>query len=352
MDNFVLSIIIITCIIFWSCIFVFIYNCIINTNIYDYKSQLKKDSKSSLFPFRYFQDGNGNILPFVAVTGFFRTKEMLNKYYEYVNNNIHIFGITAYKTFPKEITDGSEGYYVNNQEFNYTKNIKNWLCCFRDPNDYGLTDENNILNISESDFYDINTNIEKNKKYDFIYICLKDGDKCPLNGWNAINRNFNLALKCFPIMIDEFGMNGLIVGRVNCNLEEKYGGKIEVVDQLDYHVLQEKMSQSKFLFVPNVYDASPRVVSESIIKNVPVLMNRNIVCGSKYINNETGEFFTDEHDIKLSLTNLVNKLDKINPQKWWQENYGTDISEKKLCTFLKDAFPNTLNDIENVKFIL
>jgi len=346
------------CIIIWSLIsitiFIFIYNYITNIYFYNYKAQLKIDSKSSLFPFRYFQDIKGNILPFVAVTGFFRSKEMVKKYYEYVNNNINVFGITAYKTFPKEfnIIDKSEGVYINNQEFNYVKNIKNWLCCFNEPKEYGFTNENNLIDMSESDFYDINLNLVNNKKYDFIYICLKDNDNCPRNGWNAINRNFDLALKCFPIMVNEFGMNGLVVGRVNCNLEEKFNGKIEVVDALDYHILQEKMAQSKFLFVPNIYDASPRVVSECLIKNVPVLMNKNIVCGSKYINYETGELFTNESDIKFALINLMSKLDKISPQKWWRENYGKDISEKKLCVFLKNAFPNTLDNIENVQFVL
>ncbi len=348
----IIYLIIITFIIFWCSVFYFMYNYIMSVCTNNYIYQLKIDSKSSLFPFRYFQDKDGNTLPFVAVTAFFRDQKMLEKYYEYINAGINVFGITAYKSFPNEITDGTEGYYVNNQEFNYIVNIKNWLCCFNDPKEYNFTENNNIINISESDFYDINTDESVDKKYDFIYICLKDSEDCPLNGWNAINRNFDLALKCFPTMINDFKMNGLVVGRVNCNLEEKYNGKIEVVDMLDYHVLQDKMKQSKFLFVPNIYDASPRVVSECIIKNVPVLMNKNIVCGSKYINYETGELFTDENDIKLSLINLLNKLNDISPQKWWKENYGTESSEKKLCAFLKKSFPGTLDNVENVKFII
>jgi hypothetical protein len=313
--------------------------------------QLKNDSETRIFPFRYFQDTNGQILPFVAVTGFFREQAALDKYYEYLQQGAHIFGITAYKSFPKETTDGTEGDYINNEQFDYTKHIKNWLCCFDDPSEYNFTNDNNIIKMSESDFYDIVPH-ETVKQYDFIYVCLKDSDECPLSGWNAINRNFDLAQKCFPIMVNEFNLKGLVVGRIGCNLDSLYNGKIEVVDMLDYHVLQEKMKQSRFLFVPNIYDASPRVIGECIVKNVPVLMNKGILCGSKYITYDTGEFFINEHDIRLSLKKLLGKIDIISPQKWWQENYGTDRSERKLCEFLKTHFEETLQDIDKVKFIV
>jgi len=312
-----------------------------------------KDSKEIFFPFRYFQDSYSNLLPFVAVTGFFRDESDKQKYYEYIKNGIHIFGITAYKSFPRIITDGTEGDYETKDNFDYTGNIKNWLCCFDKPEEYGFTDKNNIIVMSESDLYDVEDSLAIEKKYDFIYVCLKDSSPdCPINGWNAINRNFKLAKKCFPIMINDYGMNGLVVGRVNCGLEDIYGDKLEITDMLEYHVLQEKMSQSRFLFVPNIFDASPRVISECIIKNVPVLMNKNILCGSKYISYETGEFFEDEYDIRESLDNLLNKIDIISPKKWWKKYYGTDIGEKKLRDFLNEAFPGPLSNISNVKFVL
>ena len=249
--------------------------------------------------------------------------------------------------------DESEGSYEKTDDFDYTGNIKNWLCCFKDKEKYKFTDHNNIIEISESDFYNIDDNVNVEKKYDFIYICNKDDDSCPLNGWNAFNRNYNLALKCFPIMINEFKLKGLIVGRVNCGLEEIYGDNLEIVDFLEWHILQDKMRQSKILFVPNIYDASPRVVAECITKNVPVLMNQNILCGFKYINYETGNFFSDENDIRPALTELINKINNISPKKWWEENYSQEKCYKKLRNFLANAFNGSIDDnIDQVKFIL
>jgi len=319
---------------------------------FPYLSVLEKDATTRIFPFRYFQDKDSNILPFVAVTGFFRGETEKQKYYEYLKNGIKIFGITAYKSFPKKILDKTEGEYETNDTFDFPKEIKNWLCCFNSPVDYGFTQNNNLIDISESDSYDIDTSPAVEKKYDFIYVCLKDSDKCPLNGWNAVNRNFKLAQSCLPVLINEFNLKGLIVGRIGCGLEELYGDKVEVTDFLEFGKLQEKMRQSKFLFLPNTYDASPRVIGECITKGLPVLMNKRILCGSKYITYDTGEFFNDEHDIRNSLNSLLGKMDKISPKNWWRNNYGTDATERKIRDFLNNNFPNILTNVTNIKFIL
>jgi glycosyltransferase involved in cell wall biosynthesis len=307
-----------------------------------------------MFPFRYFTDANDEVLPIVAVTGFFRDKAAEQRFYEYKEKGIAIFGITAYKSFPnRSLLDKSEGEYERNDTFDFTAEIRDWLCCFKNASKYGFTQANRLIDMSESDFYNSEMDKEKKpKKYDFVYICCKDSDTCPLDGWNAHNRNFDLALKCFPILCNEFNMKGMIVGRVGCGLEEKYREKLEVVEWLDWHVLQEKMRESRMLFVPNIYDASPRVVAECITKDVPVLMNKNILCGSKYITYETGELFSDENDLRPALTNLVNKQHKISPKKWWSDNYSNEKCQKKLRDFLYESFPSALSGVDRVKFIL
>lgn len=311
-----------------------------------------------IFPFRYFTDASGISLPIVAVTGFFRDNEAKMKFFEYQQKGFHIFGITAYKMFPnreKLKLDSSEGQFEKDDDFDFTKNIKNWLCCFKDKESYGFTEFNNVIDMSESDFYDIEmipVIPQNSKKYDFIYICNKDGDTCPLNGWNAINRNYDLALKCFPILMDEFKLKGLVVGREGCGLEELYTEKIEVVGFLEWHILQNKMRESRFLFVPNIYDASPRVVAECITKNVPVLMNKEILCGFKYIHPETGEFFSNEIDLKPALQNLLARMDTISPMDWWEKNFSRARSYKKLRDFLAECFPGVLDHVQEVKFIL
>jgi hypothetical protein len=315
-----------------------------------------KEKENRMFPFRYFTDENDRVLPFVAVTGFFREKAAEDCYNEYVKNGIHVFGITAYKSFPnRKLIDSTEGEYERNDTFDYTGKIRDWLCCFRNAKENGFTDFNRLADISESDFYNAEDDsvLSVPKKYDFIYICNKDSDNCPLDGWNAFNRNFELAKKCFPIMCSEFGLKGLVVGRENCGLEkEEYSKHLEVIGWLDWGKLQDKMREAKFLFVPNVYDASPRVVAECIIKNLQVLMNRNIVCGFKYINYQTGELFNDENDIRDALKNLLAKPSSVSPKKWWSENFSQEKMQHKLRDFLAQGTPGILDNVKRVRFIL
>ena len=310
------------------------------------------EKQNRKFPFRYFRDENDNVLPIVSISGFFRGIEQVKLYDDYINNGIKVIGITAYKTFPLKITDVSEDKFHHLNNFDYLNQINNWLCCFKNKYSYGLTDKHNIIDISESDFYNVDDTPTPQKKYDFIYICNKDDDKCNMNGWNAINRNFKLALDCFPIMINKFKLKGLIVGRVNCKLEQIYGDMVEITDFLPWHELQNKMRESKFLFLPNIYDASPRVIAECLTKGLPILMNENITCGFKYIDYDTGEFFNDEKDIEQALIKLLAKMNKISPKKWWSENYGVERTGVKLRNYLYNIYPEIIKNIKQVKFII
>ncbi len=320
----------------------------------EYLKTLETHSKGKHFPFRYFTDENKKVIPLVAVTSFFRDDEAKKLYKEYKDNGVTIIGITAYKSFPNKIKDGTADDYTGDQDFDYVGKIKNWLCCFKDPKHYGFTEFNNIIDISESDFYDAEDSVKLNekKKYDVIYSC-PDDDKnaCPKDGWNAVNRNFELAKKCFVIMIRDFGLNVLVIGRTKCGLEEQYGDKIKTVEFLPWDQFQQRLRESRILFVPNVADASPRVIAEAMTKNVPVLMNRQILCGSKYVTVESGELFADETDVADALKKIVGG--KKNPRKWWQQNYSKQKSAVKLCDFVKTAFPDAFSkDIKEMHFVL
>jgi glycosyltransferase involved in cell wall biosynthesis len=320
--------------------------------VLEYMPTLEKRKNEPMFPFRYFKNNKNQLLPIVSVSGFFRDDAAKNLYYEFIDNGIKVVGVTAYKSFPKPITDTSDDKYHITDDFDYVKNIKNWLCCFQNPKAYNLDPSiHNLIDISESDFYDVEVdNFEK--KYDIIYVCLKDDDKCSKDAWNAINRNYDLALKCLPIMINEYGFKVLFIGRIGCKLEEQYGDRIETTDFLEWHKFQEKIRESRFLFVPNIYDASPRVISESITKGLPVLMNRTILCGSKYVDYQTGELFTDDNDFRNAVDNLLKKEKKIDPRKWWTQNYGTKRMGKKLRDFLAQCYPGLLDDETEVSFII
>lgn len=94
--------------------------------------------------------------------------------------------------------------------------------------------------------------------------------------------------------------------------------------------------QSRFVFLPQIYDASPRVSSQALALNVPVLMNRNILGGWKYLNEKTGEFFHDLSDFKDSLRKLMSKLDFYEPRTYIEGNYGNELAGRKFLEFVKE----------------
>jgi len=319
----------------------------------DYMPTLEKRRQERHFPYRFLENEKGQLLPIVLVTAFFRDEKAKKYYDEYVANGIKVVGITAYKSFPKPIMDIAEDKFHLTDDFDYTDKIRNWMCCFSNPRAYHLDPaKHNLVDISESDFYNVDS-ANASKKYDIIYSCLKDdGDDCNKSGWNAINRNYDLALKCLPIMIHEFGFKVLFIGRVGCGLEKEYGDAIETTDMLDWHLFQEKLRQSRFLFVPNIYDASPRVISESLTKGLPVLMNRSILCGSKYVTPETGELFTDEHDFPYAVKRLLERESTMDTRKWWNQHYGKERSGKKMRDYLVQCYPGLIDDAKRVSIIV
>ena len=139
----------------------------------------------------------------------------------------------------------------------------------------------------------------------FIYICLKDNDKCT-PGWQSHNRNWELGKKCLITMCQKFNLKGAIIGRENCEFTDLCSGIVKILPFLKYHEFQKELQKAKFLFVPNITDASPRVLTEAMCLDLRLLVNYNLIGGWKYVTPETGEFFTDEFDIIPAIQKLVD----------------------------------------------
>merc|ERR1712098_835571 len=100
------------------------------------------------------------------------------------------------------------------------------------------------------------------------------------------------------------------------------------------------VKQSRFLFVPQVHDASPRVVTQALSLNVPLLMNRHLIGGWKYLNEKTGEFFTDLSDFRASAKKLLRNVDAgvYEPRKYVDDNIGDAISGARFFKFIDENF--------------
>lgn len=87
-------------------------------------------------------------------------------------------------------------------------------------------------------------------------------------------------------------------------------------------------------------DASPRVSTQALSMNKPLLMNQNIMGGWKYlVPGETGEFFHDMSNFKDSLRRILDNTRGNNspykPLEFVKKNYGNDKSGPRLLEFVK-----------------
>lgn len=227
---------------------------------------------------------------------------------------------------------------------------KAWCHCFKEPKKI-FPDSTPLALISESDFVNLNKlkSAKKNKKkYDFIYICLDGNMK-----WQEYIHRWHFAIRAIEIMCNKYNLKGLLVGRKNSSRLPNIKNKdlLEMTELLKKEDFIKKMKQCKFLFECAGSSASPRVITESMALDLPVLLNKNIIGGWKYINNKTGETFVNINDFEEKLNLLLNNYNNYEPRKYLENNFGIEKSGKKLLKFLKNNYPElNTNEVNFLRF--
>lgn len=343
-------------------IILFLTTIIIFSLVYDrYQNNLYSDSNSDSefvegfendvpkveFPFKNITNGEtGKNLNIIAIAAPFREEKHERLYAEYKKKGLNLLGISSYLDFPAKIDNPFEDRFHEKRKHNYPGMVSTWVYCTREPCDIIIDADIPLLQLTEADLKDTEfykPDISIKKEYDFMYVCLDDNDKCQA-GWQSYNRNWDLAKKCLKIMCRNYKLKGLIVGRKNCKFTDFCAGSLKVLPFLEFHEFQKEMQKCKFLFAPNISDASPRVITEAMCYNMPVLVNYNILGGwHNVISGVTGEFLTSESDLGYAL-DKITKLNTYTPREWYIQNRGQH-SRKKLANFLKVNYPY-LNDAD------
>ena len=98
------------------------------------------------------------------------------------------------------------------------------------------------------------------------------------------------------------------------------------------------MTSCRFGLFPNVVDNSPRIISESLIRNVPVMINNDIHGGWHYVNKDTGVLF--KKDNKSNTEEAIDTLmsSDFSPREYYREHYGFEKSSRRLASFINRLF--------------
>ena len=161
------------------------------------------------------------------------------------------------------------------------------------------------------------------KRWDLIYVCVPSRD-------NEIRKSWDLARACMLKLCDELGLRVLLVGHTD------FGGSpgdgIELRGVLPQKELLECIARSRVAFFPNIIDPSPRVISQALCLDVPILVNRSILGGWHYVTASTGRFFEDESDVVAGAHACLT--DSFEPLAWFRGKHGPENSSRRLARLL------------------
>ena len=331
---------------------------IVGIVIYNKRNKKTDEIPTVKRPFLNIYTDDGRKINVVFITHPYTNDNSIIEYNNLKNKNINFLGMSSYSEFPGMMTnphDPLKDKKYPGWNYNYFTMTEGWCHCFKQPSKYIPADVKQTL-ISESDFHDFNVHKPsdikmQDKEYDFIYICLKDDDKCSY-GWQAHNRNWEGALKYLEIMCRKYKLKGCLIGRINCKIPDSCHNLLNLTDFMDYSDFIKMYDKCKFIFLPNLTDASPRVLTEAMDYNLPILVNENILGGWKYVNEQTGVLFNDGN-FENQLDIFIKNLDKYKPREYFINNYGPENSGKRLLQFVKECIPqDKLNiDLNTIKYL-
>eukprot|EP00191_Tetraselmis_sp_GSL018_P001692 CAMPEP_0177606888 /NCGR_PEP_ID=MMETSP0419_2-20121207/17569_1 /TAXON_ID=582737 /ORGANISM="Tetraselmis sp., Strain GSL018" /LENGTH=827 /DNA_ID=CAMNT_0019101323 /DNA_START=311 /DNA_END=2796 /DNA_ORIENTATION=- len=257
-----------------------------------------------------------------------------------------MLGISSYEWFPgnatNPITDRTP--QLNPEDKKMYASVDAFAHCFRKPWEHIAPGIPRAL-ISQSDFVNADSSDLQPKGLAKQYTF---GHSNLAGVWNDFNRNWTVTVKCVKLAVKN-GMNVLLVGKKkDADKNPKRiaeikplidKGSVTITDMLPHRELGDVMEKSRFWFVPNQSDASPRVVAEALCRGTPVIMNRHIAGGWKYINDQTGVFFDGPDDFLPAIERLekLRAAGKLRPREWFMENYGNHRSSLRLQALLELA---------------
>ena len=278
------------------------------------------------WPFLKIVDSRQQETGWVLVNGPIVTHAQQEQFAELRRRNYRCAGMSSYLTFP--LTEDAD-------TLEYETVCEAWCHCFREPDRFFKTNIPRAL-ISFSDFTDFHRispqNVIENipaERFDVVYIGA-------IEEWKRLAKNWRLAGRCIPRMYAELGLRALVIGTPNEDFAPAPG--VTFVPQLPWHDLLAHLVQARFLFVPNVLDPSPKILSEALCLNVPLVMHKEILGGWKYINAFTGVFFNGEEDVIAAVGTCLSKA--RNPRDWFRVNYGPYHAGERLLRLLRSVDPS------------
>jgi hypothetical protein len=223
-----------------------------------------------------------------------------------------------------------------------------WCYCARTPDRFLPPDRPRFF-ISHSDFVDADGVWElahgvstrqtaiATKRWDVI--CLFSG-----HWYDEIQKNWSLARACVETLAEEYDLSVLLLSRRGIP-DVPTHPNVEVRPRLPWEHCLQAMARSRMTLVASGLDPSPRVITESLALDVPVLVHSQILGGWKYVQSDTGRFFDSPADIGAAAHECLTA--DMHPRSWVVRHYGRDRAARRLAAHLRG-----LGGVEHVDYAL
>jgi len=295
------------------------------------------------YPFQPCRTERGQLVNVIFVRSPFRSAAQ-EEMYERYKDEILFVGISSFEDFPLPPPNPYSGKFPKDK---YVGMFPGFLHMMREPEKF-FPPHVKLLLMSQSDFALPYPGRRAEKKYDFIYSGSDQDVHNDCEGWSSFAKNWTFAKQALEVMCGEYGLTGVLVATKDkqnkkaCTIPTSCHGKVLQTQYIPQNEFFDYMRQSRWVFFPQVHDASPRVTTQALMHDLPMLMNWHIAGGWKYLNEKTGEFFHDMSDFRSALGKIVDgtrtEPSAYSPRKWVSEHYGDSVSGPRLKDWVLENF--------------
>lgn len=268
------------------------------------------------WPFLQILDGSGRDMGWCGLAGPLRDDGYRRTYAE-LAARYRLIGFTSHGEFP----DGRGHDYP----------VAAWCHCFRDPT-RRLPRSVPYALLSESDFVDagaIQSAISTSSggvQADYVVVCLP--------GWPEPVKRTELAKAC-TWQLGRLGLRGLVVGPSSAH---GFAPGTTCRKFLPWGDLMASITRARFSLFSNGLDASPRLLTETLCCDRPIVAPADLLGGWKYVTPETGEFFTSPHDVADAVLRCLGRPRR--PSDWFHRHCGPALAGAQLYGLLRSIDPS------------
>lgn len=169
------------------------------------------------------------------------------------------------------------------------------------------------------------------KIYDVCYVAYLRPRKNHELLFHALSKVAGRKLSCVCIGDDRKGNRAELE-----KLAQELRLNVHFTGEVSKAEVNRYVNQSKVGVMCTVLDAAPRAILEYMAANVPVLVNRELWAGARYVGSQAGLVKAPD-EFHLGLAELVENYQSYSPRAYLLENYSFEQVMAKFIGLLREA---------------